>query len=190
MDMEVLLTQAGYYTIRSVTPDGYAVLGYPNLEVAVSMAQLYADKLLAGKRIRSASTQPIRLSLSAGDVAAVVDYFNSAVTAIDYQRYSITDEASCRAYLQVLLIGAALVPKVEVHNALGRSDLEVDVENQRWVFEFKYARHASDTDILLKEALEQMRSRRCGETHAGTEPIRVALVFDAENRRFSAWSRV
>lgn len=27
--LDALLAQAGYYTIKSVTPDGYAVLGYP-----------------------------------------------------------------------------------------------------------------------------------------------------------------
>ena len=48
LDRDVLLYQAGYLTIQSITPNEVALLSYPNLEVASSMAQLYADKLLSG----------------------------------------------------------------------------------------------------------------------------------------------
>lgn len=65
-----------------------------------------------------------------GALEAVIDYFNAAVTAIDNHRYPIKDEASCRAYMQVLLIGAAMIPKVEIHNAHGRSGMEVEVNGQ------------------------------------------------------------
>ena len=47
INLDVLLTQAGYLTIRSVMKNGYAVLGYPNQEVSISMAQLYSDELLS-----------------------------------------------------------------------------------------------------------------------------------------------
>ena len=117
----------------------------------------------------------------------VVEQFNAALSAIDYQRYPIVDEASCRAYLQVLLIGAAMIPRVEVHNALGRSDMEVQVGLRHWVFEFKFAQKSSEVETLLNEALSQIQSRRYGETGDGKELIRVALVFNAEQRRFSAW---
>ena len=187
--LDVLLTQAGYYTIREVTEDRYAILGYPNQEVAVSMAQLYADRLLQGKRIRTGAT-PILSAMRQGDVEAVVAYFNAAVGAIDYHRYPIVDEASCRAYLQVLLIGAAMIPGVEIHNALGRSDMEVAAGQRHWVFEFKYAQKSSETARLLEQAVEQMRQRRYGEATGVKTLLRVALVFDGEQRCFAAWKCV
>ena len=64
--LDVLLTQAGYYTIREVTEDGYALLGYPNWEVAGSMAELYANELTQGKRIRSSAATPIRSAMEKG----------------------------------------------------------------------------------------------------------------------------
>ena len=185
--LDVLLTQAGYYTIREVTEDRYAILGYPNQEVAVSMAQLYADRLLRGKRIRSLGATPIGSAMRQGDTRAVIDYFNAAVSAIDYQRYPIVDEASCRAYLQVLLIGAAMIPRVEIHNALGRSDMEVEAGQTRSVFEFKFARDPEDVSRLLAQAVEQMKARRYGGEEGGRRLLRVALVFDARQRRFAAW---
>lgn len=110
-----------------------------------------------------------------------------ALNAIDYQRYPIVDEASCRAYLQVLLIGAAMIPQVEVHNALGRSDMEVDVGHRHWVFEFKFANKSSETDALLNRAIAQIQARHYGEKANAKELIRVALFFDSEKRRFTAW---
>ena len=55
------------------------------------------------------------------------------------------------------------------------------------VFEFKYAKKTAETDSLLNQAVQQIQSRHYGENIEGKELIRVALVFDAEQRRFSAW---
>ena len=185
--IDVLLTQSGYLTIRSVRPNGYAILGYPNREVALSMAQLYADELLRGLPLEQPQDPMISDIMAHEDTRTVVEAFNKAVSAIDYQRYPIVDEASCRAYLQVLLIGAAMIPRVEVHNALGRSDMEVEVGNRCWLFEFKFAQKSSEVETLLNRALSQIQARRYGEISDGKELIRVALVFNAEERRFSAW---
>ena len=190
INLDVLLTQAGYLTIRSVMKNGYVVLGYPNQEVATSMAQLYSDELLKGKPLEQPKEPLISDILSNGNTQEVVEAFNRAVSAIDYHRYPITDESSCRAYLQVLLIGAAMLPHVEVHNALGRSDMEVQTGNRLWVFEFKYAKDDSKVDTLLNEGVKQMETLRYGEQHPTQEIKRVALVFSGTKRMFVAWKQV
>lgn len=188
--LNVLLTQAGYYTIRNVTDDQYAVLGYPNQEVAVSMAQLYADELLKGEKLRRTGEPSIYTVMSNASLDEVVEQLNSVVSSIDYHRYPITDEASCRAYLQVLLIGAAMMPKVEVHNALGRSDMEVEAGHRHWIFEFKYVKNENSVDAALEQAVKQIQSRQYGTGIQSQELIRVALVFSEINRKFVAWKQV
>ena len=101
----------------------------------------------------------------------------------------VRDEASCRAYLQVLLIGAAMLPCVENHSALGRSDLEVDAGSRHWVLELKYARTSVEVQRLLAQAVSQLRDNRYGESAANTV-LRLALIFDATERRFAAWSLI
>lgn len=187
MSIENLLMQAGYYTIRSVLQDETVVLGYPNREVAISMAQLYAEELLQGKNLRNVCPTPALSVLSSGAAEEVVSYFTEVLRAIDYQRYPVKDEATCRGYLQVLLIGAAMLPSVEVHNAFGRSDLEVEAGDRLWVFEIKCARESKEVDSLLREAVEQMGSRHYGSKRSGKKVIRMALVFDVSERGFSAW---
>lgn len=189
-EVEALLFQAGYLTIREMRSNGFAVLGYPNREVAVSMAQLYAGELLKGKPIEGVGEPLISETMAAGTLDDVVRRFNQAVGAIDYLRYPIKDEAACRAYLQVLLIGAAMLPKVENHSALGRSDLEVDVGARRWVFEIKFIRKSSDAQKRLEDAAKQISARRYGMAHSGKEILRAALVFSGQERRFVAWKSV
>lgn len=190
ISLEVLLTQAGYLTIRSVMKNGYAILGYPNQEVSTSMAQLYSDELLKGHPLEKPQNPMISDTMANGKVEDVIEAFNRAVAAIDYHRYPITDEASCRAYLQVLLIGAAMIPRVEVHNALGRSDMEVDIGKRHWVFEFKYAKENDCVSDLLEKAETQVKNRQYGLQHGNQELIRIAIVFSGKERRFCAWKCV
>lgn len=187
---KALLVQTGYLTFKGVTDDGFAELGYPNREVNASMAQLYADELLQGNPVRPAGRPSIGRVLDSGTLEEVVESFNFAVNAIDYKDYPIADEASCRAYLQVLLIGASKLPYTEVHTALGRSDLEVEAGDRYWVFEFKYAAEGADARKLLSQGVEQVKSRRYGETAHGKELIRVVMVFDASVRKFVLWESV
>ena len=188
--LDALLTQAGYLSISEVLKNGYAVLTYPNKEVAVSMAQLYADELLKGRPLEHSRGPLIADVMASGRVEDVIDVFNKTVTSIDYSRYPITDESTCRAYLQVLLIGAAMLPRVEVHNALGRSDLEVEIGTRHWVFKFKFAHRNSQVQSLLSQGLEQLKANRYGKQSTLNELIRVALVFSEEDRKFTAWQCV
>lgn len=89
-----------------------------------------------------------------------------------------------------MLIGAAMMPQVEVHNALGRSDMEVHAGNRHWVFEFKYAKDDREADLLLKEAQNQIQARQYACKQPNEELLRVALVFSGENRRFVAWRQI
>ncbi len=190
IDIRVLLTQAGYLTIKAVASDGWIQLGYPNKEVSVSMAQLYSRELFHGKRIKKPDAPTLEQVLAEGALSDVVDYFNWIFNSIDYQNYPVTSESHCRALLLVLLIGAGLPAISEKHSALGRSDLEVDAGHRRWVFEIKYAKVESEAPKLLKTAVEQMQTKRYGDAPHGKDLIRVALVFGAEDRRFIAWQQL
>lgn len=190
ISVEALLTQAGYLTIKEKVGGDFVRLGYPNEEVARSMARLYAAELLKGQDVANSGVPSLYKVMLEQSPETVVSYFNRALGSIDYVRYPIENEAASRAYLQVLLIGAALLPRVEVHNALGRSDMEVEVGNRHWVFEFKFARTPSEVEKLLNQAVSQMQSVHYSENAVNKHLIRVAMVFSAKDRRFSAWKVV
>lgn len=190
LPLDSLLTQAGYLTIKSRSDDGSLVVGYPNKEVEMSMAKLYAKILLNGNRVREVGAPTIATVMANDDTEAVIRQFNYAFNAIDYARYPVKDEALCRGFLHMLLHGAAMMPQVENHTALGRSDLEVEAGNRHWVFEIKFARNAEEVDGLLSNAVAQVQARRYGELAHGKELIRVALVFSETERQFVAWEEI
>ena len=77
-----------------------------------------------------------------------------------------------------------MMPHVEVHSALGRSDLEVDAGARHWVFEIKYADDDSQADAKLLEGDAQIRTRRYGCSSAQPSLLRAVLVFGASKRQF------
>ena len=188
--IEALLAQAGYLTIRSVRSNGYVELGYPNKEVELSMAQLYADELLRGNNLDPLGVPMLSELIESGTLNDIVARFNDGINLIDYQNFPITTEAACRASIQLFLMGAALMPEVEKHSALGRRDLEVRAGNRHWVFEFKFAADAHEVPKLLERGKEQILSRRYGEGPQEGELRRAVLVFNAETRRFEKWLEV
>lgn len=191
LDSESLLLQAGYLTIKKLVMPGYVEIGYPNQEVAVSMAQLYSDELLRDANRALIGLPMIKAALAEESLDKIVSLFNNVFHAIDYQNYPVTDEATCRAMLQVLLIGTDMIPKVEVHTAHGRNDLEVEVGQRRWVFEIKFARTEAEENKLLNQGITQMNKRQYGETFASDSKkalMRAVLVFSRDKRQFVRWS--
>lgn len=187
LSLDILLTQAGYLTVKS--GDSFQVqIGYPNREVRLSMANLYAQELIKeGHSLQSSTGVSPAVALASLDVDSVIKMLNLMFNSIDYDNYPVSNEASVRSHLQCLLMGAALIPDVEKHSALGRSDLEVNVDSRRWIFEFKYARKSSDVDRLLNLAVHQMQTKAYGKTLNSKALIRVAAVFEAEKRQITAW---
>ena len=184
LDVNVLLQQMGYLTIRSVDVVGDLQLGYPNREVTASMACLYA-KIMTGDEDFSA--KGIMKLMMAGEVQEAIDCINKVLNSMNYNKYPIRDEASFQCCMQILLIGASLLPRVEVHSARGRSDMEVDAGDYRWVFEFKFARKGDDPQALCQAASDQILKRKYGETAHEKQLIRIAMVFEEEARQVTAW---
>ena len=189
------MTQAGYLTIKDYN-DGEFSLGYPNEEVKASMGALYSGMLLKGKTLSEVKAGNIVSRMAKDTPDAVITGFNRMFLALDHVRYPVVDEAACRGYLQAMLCGTGIYARVEVHNALERSDLEVDAGNRRWIFELEYlAASASKSETLktqlLAESVKQTRLRRYGEQAVfGRKLVRIAAVFSATKRQIVCWTTV
>ena len=85
---------------------------------------------------------------------------------------------------------ALVTARGEVHNALGRSDLEIQTDKNYWVLEFKFCREKESPDFLLQEAVRQIKTRHYGEQLAKCNLLRAALVFSQKDRQFIRWAEV
>lgn len=180
-----LLTQAGYLTIKKRNFNSFWV-GYPNKEVAVSLAQLYSEKLLRDQDLTAVKAETIIPALNNGDISELFESANRAFAALNYVRFPITEEKFCQAYLQVFIAGAGFTVKSETEGSLGRSDLEVDTEKLHWVIELKFQRKKQNAEAMLTQALQQIRDRNYGAA-SPKKLIRVAAVFSEEKRAFVCW---
>lgn len=114
--------------------------------------------------------------------------FNS----LSYERYPIKNEKEVQNYIHVFMMGGNLPVSTEIQNATGRSDIVIEYDRRRIVLELKYADTASECGKKLKEASEQIKSRKYGETLPSKPVLRLALVFngDSKVRQFTRWSSV
>lgn len=181
----VLLTQAGYLTIKRQEIDTFFV-SYPNREVAKSMASLYARMLLKKKTVGSVGGQKIKDAVLAGSVEDLFSTVNKTFAAFDYVQHPIKTEKICQTFLLITLTCVGFEVISERHNALGRSDLEWDTNDHHWVIELKLQRRGQDANALLADAVRQIRDKNYGAS--SSKPlIRAAAVFSEEKRAFVGW---
>ncbi len=173
-----LLFEAGYLTIRSRTSAGKVVLGYPNQEVEMSMARLYGSELLGGRRWYMEGVPFVAECLAQGDATNVIQQFNGAFAMMDAEHFPATNATTVLKYLQVLLMGMALLPDVAVRQTPEGHFLDVNVGTVRWVFEVRMLENEVDADSLLS-AVDDANDHR-------DNPIRVAMVFDSHRRQFES----
>ena len=183
-----LLTQAGYLTIKRSQGRTFFV-GYPNFEVADSMASLYTNMLLRNETLETVGAGGLESALKTANIPEVFQSANKAFAALDYQQYPIINEKYCQAFLQVFIFGANYDVTAEKHTAFGRSDLEFDADKYHWVIELKFQRKKENAEALLSEAVDQIRDRNYGST-SSKELVRVAAVFSEEKRAFVCWQEV
>ena len=180
-----LLTQAGYLTIKKRNLTSFWV-GYPNKEVAVSLAELYSEKLLHDQDLTAVKADTIAPALNDGDIQNLFESANRAFAALNYVKYPITEEKFVQSYLQIFMAGAGFTVRSETGGALGRSDLEVEATKVHWVIELKFQRKGTHADALLTEAVRQIRDRNYGAS--SSKPlVRAAAVFSEEKRAFVCW---
>ena len=185
MRLDVLLMQAGYLAIKSSSSDGYLELGYPNKEVSGGMAALYADAMLRSANLLPSGIPFLPKILAEKPLDKVVAQLNKAALALDPLHFPIRNETSCRAVVELLLIGAAQMPErdVLIH---GRSGLEVNADSTCWCFTFGYCARGCDPLRVLSAAERESTSRQYGEPPHGKTLLRAAVVFSEVERRFVA----
>jgi|GEM_PF-5753026 hypothetical protein len=71
----------------------FFMTGYPNEEVARSMARLYAAELLKGQNVVNSSVPSLYKVMAEQSPETVVNYFNRALGSIDYVHYPIESDS-------------------------------------------------------------------------------------------------
>lgn len=176
-----LLTQAGYLSIKTLSASGDLIVNYPNRELSASMASLYADSTI-GESVKSEFAEIFTHFDQDRFLGKLNDFFGK----LSYETFKFTDEASVQAVLYICLMALGIRTDIEVKNAFGRSDLEVQTSEHYFVIELKFARKNDDGAKLLSQAENQIKEKHYGEfTRKDLPHVNIALVFSEQRRAFT-----
>jgi Predicted AAA-ATPase/PD-(D/E)XK nuclease superfamily len=197
-DVLPLLLQTGYLTITGWDQEDFYRLGFPNKEVRVAFVE-HLLRVIHDKRTQDIAPRALALAkaLHCGDLDLFISEMQGVFTGIAYQ----LDDAHEKRYhglfhaLCILAFSGKGLVLSEVPNALGRSDLVIDLPDVCWIFEFK-----RDTDTA--KALEQTKHKRYENQWEGrpstplreqpwdgtTKSVRMAAVtFGTSARNIVSW---
>ncbi len=192
-DVLPLLLQTGYLTITGWQDDCYR-LGFPNKEVRTAFVE-HLLRATFGRPMREIAprAQALAKALLAGHMDPFIAEMKRVYTGIAYQ----LDDATEKRYhgLFQAMCNLALCPPAlilaEVPNALGRSDLVVDLPEVCYLFEFK--RDTDTADALAQMALKEYENQWEGRLlpDGSAKPVRkVAVTFETKERNILAWEAV
>lgn len=190
MDENILMSQTGYLTLRSeINPlSGEIALGIPDNEVRRSLFRLLTLNTFG---VPPVINKEARVILEHGKSEAIVGELNTILNSISYDHHPLTSETVVRNCLHCFMMGCGLNAMAEAHSANGRSDLRIDFNARRLVFEFKYGTSDTDCSVQLAAAASQMRNNNYGDVlPRKEETVCIALVFDGNERKFTHWQEV
>ncbi|MBQ7585440.1 MAG: PD-(D/E)XK nuclease domain-containing protein, partial [Desulfovibrionaceae bacterium] len=184
--IEILLFQAGYFTIRKGTNDK-AHLVFPNTEVEDSLLSLYltANNIKISTEV-DAKIGDIVPNIDQKNLPAIVDTFNATLNdCVSSLSQIFQDERSVRDILYAHLPQNLELQKIKERETVkGRSDLELLTRHTYMVIEFKRTKENRDAKASLKEAIEQIKCRNYGKSAFQTKILyRVAMVISTEEKK-------
>ena len=164
---EALMFQTGYLTIvdsQFRAGRRFHRLGYPNLEVRLSLHSSLLAFLTDHRAPEPGSGRLLEDILRDGDFAALESEIRTLFESIPYEWHTRNELARYEGYyasvFHSFLVGSGLSVRVEDSSASGRLDLAVVVEGAAFLFELKVAERAS-----AGAALAQLRERGYAEKY-------------------------
>ena len=163
MEIEPLLFQTGYLTVKSVIREFGApiyVLDMPNLEVSEAFSlQLIAELTEKGEVFTETSYLKLNGALRAGDLQAMLDILRGLFASIPYEIH-VDAEAYYHSILYAVLRVLGFDIDAEVSASGGRVDAVLELGDKVYVMEFKYKScltdaSAEDKRKLFAEALDK-----------------------------------
>ncbi len=176
LNIETLLFQTGYLTIKEKTPFDAFILGYPNQEVEQSMLQYLLMDYGKNHLSPSISTNLIEAIIER-DMEKFVDTVNVLFANIPGEIFLAKKEAYYHSTLYISLKLCGFHIYSEVRSSKGRLDAAMAYENRLYIFEFKL-------DKTAQEALDQIDEKHYTKAFEGQEMevYKVGINFSSEKK--------
>jgi hypothetical protein len=188
LNLETILFQTGYLTIKRLLPSGMGVgyeLGFPNKEVQISFNEYILRSMTSSSKKELIRHELLDI-INTGDVGRLEDVIRRLFSSIAYNNFTNNYIESYEGFYASVLyayfasIGVDIIAE-DVSNK-GRIDLTLKTEVRTFLFEFK---------VSDQEPLEQIKKMKYYEKYDG-ERYLIGIVFDPKARNVSKfeWERI
>ena len=188
LELETILFQTGYLTIKRSLPLGMGVgyeLGFPNMEVQTSFNNYIFRSMTSGAQKESIRRELLAI-MNTGDAGSLEPVIKRLFASIAYNNFTNNDIERYEGFYASVLyaffasIGVDIIAE-DVSNK-GRVDLTLKAGGRTFLFEFK---------VTDGEPLEQIKTMKYYEKYAG-ERYLIGIVFDPKVRNVSRfeWEKI
>jgi hypothetical protein len=181
LDINSLLLQTGYLTIKNITPRGKLVLDYPNYEVKKAFGQF-----LLSEFTHTPVTIPWGLNileaLDNNNLNEAIKIINELIQSVPDQNYVNSEEKFFHALIHLIFTMIGTDVRSEVHTPIGRMDMVVFTPDRIFLFEFKIG----DT---AKFAIQTIKDRNYAASlrYKNKPIVAVGVTFSTKTKGVENW---
>jgi hypothetical protein len=183
LDINSLLLQTGYLTIKEITDRETFILNYPNHEVKKAFGQF-----LLSEYTHTPVTVPysanILQALEQNNLAEVIKIIHNLIKSVPDQNYIKDQEKFFHAIIHLIFTMVGSDPRSEMHTGIGRMDTVIILPHRIFLFEFKM-------NETPKEAIQCIKDREYADNlrHLNKPITGVGVVFSIEKKGVAAWDK-
>jgi hypothetical protein len=183
LDVNSLLLQTGYLTIKHITPSGKFILDYPNKEVRQAFGQF-----LLSEYTHTPVTVPygpnILEALDQNNLPEVINIIDNLVQSVPDQNYINDEEKFFHAIIHLIFTMVGSDPRSEMHTPIGRMDTVVITNDRIFLFEFKI-------NSTKEAAIQCIKDRNyAASLRLRNKPITgVGVVFLPKTKGVAEWDK-
>jgi hypothetical protein len=183
LDINSLLLQTGYLTIKRITPRGKFVLNYPNHEVKQAFGQFLLSEF-THTPVTVPYGENILEALDNNNVPEVIKIIDSLIQAVPDQNYIKDEEKFFHAIIHLIFTMIGTDVRSEVHTPIGRIDTVVMTENRIFLFEFKMNETA-------KAAIQTIKDRNYAASlrHFNKPITGIGVTFSPKTKGVEDWDK-
>ena len=183
LDVNSILLQTGYLTIKEKTPYDTFILNYPNKEVKYSFAQFLLSEYTHTPVTINYGANILR-ALDNNNLAEAVKIINDLIQTVPDQNYITDKEKFFHAIIHLIFTMIGTDVRSEVHVPVGRMDTIIITAHRIFLFEFKMNETA-------KEAIQCIKDRNyAASLRLRNLPITgVGVVFSPKTKGVADWDK-
>ncbi|NJN34644.1 MAG: AAA family ATPase [Saprospiraceae bacterium] len=182
LDLNSLLLQTGYLTIKSITDHETFILNYPNEEVKRSFGQFLLSEY-THTQVSTPYGALILRALNANDLEKAIEIINDLIQAIPDQNYVKNEEKFFHAIIHLIFTMIGTDVRSEVHTPTGRMDTIVIANDRIFLFEFKMEGTAADAIQCIKD-----RNYAASLRHRNKPITAAGVVFSVKTKGVAEWN--